>query len=303
MDAFEIADDLIVDPNLITAGERLIRFADAAMQEKNRKAPLNFLQSGMFSYFNHILDVFVKPKERRSYDFASGYSASGIYLATLLSSVWTSPVKTLNGIREIGGMLSGLYCEPVGEAISEEEIEAILNYLDSEYDAKKAILAEHDAIFLFPCSHREYNSECLALQNPETGKLRVKLLMYHMNGNGVEEGVDPRYVFCHELGHALHAKYINSAVVEVPDELFYALEVFYPSIRDLDKKTQNDILADVFAMGMMHGSPFADADPFRQIPSESKAVFRDIFRLVCMKTLRSERIKIGGSGHLRTCPE
>ena len=289
MDAYWLADDVFSDPDLLTAGDRLIAFSEAAMLEKNRQRPLNYLYKNACTYS----DIIARSRSFSSmplggrFGLFDGELACRLLLSQLLLSVRSTPVKTLKAISALGAELKKTYREPSGEALDMREVSDILEYLDITFSIRDAVLADaYAALLLLPYGHSENNGRCLVLHDRPTGRVAVKVLLFD---NGWVKS-DPRYVLCHELGHALHTMYDGNAEVAVPEEILCYLEIFAPSIRTLERGIQNEILADLLAVGLMYGSPFADADPFVDVPGEGKEFLYRLVRLMCQKTIEGERI-------------
>lgn len=291
VDAFLLADDIFENPDLLTVGDRLLAFFDSAKPKESWEKSLEYLYENVHRCIRPIncsgrsSNGAAEDPLEEEYGLLDGKRASEVLLAQQLLSIRSTPAMTLMAIEQLGNDLKKAYSEPFGNMLNRHEAMAVLEYLDSAFSIRDAIFTGGHAVLLLPYGHHQHNGECMVLHDPPTSKVAVKVLLY-----SCREGNDPRYVLCHELGHALHTMYCGKPKVQVPDEILYYLELYSPMIRTLDRELQNEILADLLAVGMMYGSPFSDADPFDSIDDEGKKFLHRLVRLICWKTAKGERI-------------
>ena len=89
---------------------------------------------------------------------------------------------------------------------------------------------------------------------------------------------NPVSVLFHELGHALHARFLGSSIDQkVPVNILEFLgSICFPTIMSLSISEQNELFADVIMMGLMYKSPFDMYDPYIAIHQSDKECFHNL---------------------------
>jgi len=160
--------------------------------------------------------------------------------------------------------------EPQGPIISNDSINKIMNYLNTECDFCSAVLKNKLFFILrFPYSNKKWNACCYTTCN-KTNLISHHLFLYHVN---LDELSSSEYVFLHELGHFLQIAVTADATV-VPKSFLEIAEPFFPGIRNDFPEQAPEIFADCFAMGIMVNSPFEAHDPYTGIRKEDKKLFK-----------------------------
>jgi hypothetical protein len=142
--------------------------------------------------------------------------------------------------------------EPIHEAITHEEINAVLNGAQKSYRLVDILAPKQPLkILLFNNSHVEHDSECGVPADPER---EAVIFLYHPR-----ETVHGRvFIFAHELGHALHLSLTKSAEV-LPadfDRFNENLGITFDSVSQ-----KQEAFADVTAMAVLSGGGLAEHLP------------------------------------------
>jgi hypothetical protein len=265
-------NDAIYCRDLLQCGSKLINFAEAAITEKNRATLVKLFYERLreATVVDYIFDDFFDEQKCR-FAIYEGENAVGKYLVLSMPQQST-PVKTLNAIRNFGECLIQYFRGPIGNAISKDRIDGIMQYLDKQYEFTNKVFSDQKAIFsILDYSHTEFNSECMAAFSES--KVMQHIFLYHMKTNNGDTPL-PETVFFHELGHVIHAKYFGS-VDSVPENILSFLkQLCMPNIDMCSPKEQIEVFADIISIGLMYNSPFDEYDSFSYMHEDDKKAFK-----------------------------
>ena len=272
MNIYEKMNSAIQCNDLLICGQRMIEFVDAALPKNNRATLVKHFYQRLreWALVKYAFDnIFNNSNDR--YYICDGVDSVAMYVALAMPSE-SSPVKSLNTIKEFGQQIITQYTEPIGEGISKEMLLSILKYLDQQYSFSAKVFNKQKAVFiLFPYSHVLYNSECLIINN--NTDIIQHIFLYHMKERG-NHAPNPEAVLFHELGHALHARCFGN-ITSVPiDVLNFLEQLCFPTIKQLGQAEQCEIFADVLSIGLMYQTPFEKYNLFKQIHPDDKAAFK-----------------------------
>ena len=262
--------------DIFAYADDLIEFSEAVRKENKRNQILKHFYEQIYrmGFLEFRFSEFLS-KSDNLYFVCDGKQAIDTYISIILPPQ-TSPIKTIDTLHELGMRLKNTFIPARGQHISKEEIHQCLQYLDKEYDFIQKVFAGRKPIFMIlEASHLAFNSQCIIEQCSEKGQLDFYFVLCSMNNN--DPKVNHIYVFFHELGHALHytieMKWGNKSTKNLVDFLG---ELYFPDIIHLTQQQQAEFIADVFAIGFMYESPFAEYDIFDFIEDEDKEVFSQL---------------------------
>lgn len=281
MDIYEKINATVYCSDLIDFGHKLIDFVDSALLEKNRASIVKNFYSKLteWAMMKYVFDGVHNKDKDNNYFICNGDDATKMLIAMLMPPQ-TSPVKTLNSIKEFGNSIIKDYKKPIGKAVSEKNVRTILNYLDDRYAFSRKVFSNKKAIIaLLDYSNSTYNSHCFITGNGKD--ISQHLFLYHMKENS-KEMQSPESVFFHELGHALHARY-HESLDNVPQKILeYLKQLCFPTIDSVTCEQQCEIFADILSIGMMYDSPFSKYDPFFSMHDSDKKIFNEIVEKMIM---------------------
>lgn len=165
---------------------------------------------------------------------------------------YTSLVKYLKEMSRFAASLLEDFSEADGELISKERIAGILDYLNEKYDFCNLVFGRGAVVSIVNAQYRDLDGLC-TIDYDIHGRVQQYITQFPLIGK--EDGNTVEYTFFHELGHALHAKMTNG-MKDNPAPLVRFIKRFFPAFEAQCLDGQAEIIADVFAMGLMFGSPF-----------------------------------------------
>ena len=272
MDIYEKMNSAIQCNDLLACGERLMVFADSALLEKNRATLVKRFYQRLreWALLDYAFDNILK-ESNEYYYICDEENATKMYIALAIPGE-SSPVKSLNAIRQFGREITTQYTKPKGARISKEILESILQYLYQHYSFAAKVFNNQKPIFLLlPYSHLQYNSQCLIIDDGT--KIVQHIFLYNMREKG-NDIINPEAVLFHELGHALQARCFGNITAVPPDILDLLEQLCFPTIKHLNQAAQCEVLADVLSIGLMYQTPFEKYDRFQQIHQDDKAAFK-----------------------------
>lgn len=184
------------------------------------------------------------------------HNNSGVrFFVALRSPDYTSPVRYLKEMRQFAESLLEDFSESDTPLLAKEQVEEIFAYLDERYHFSKFVFDNQCIISIVGAVFRNMDGLCTTSHDAR-GRLWQFISLFPLL-NEDKDGNTLEYVLFHELGHALHAK-LSGDVCIVPDWLCQGIEPMFPTFRHMEPADRAEIVADVFAMGLMTGSPFED---------------------------------------------
>ena len=269
---YDIINSFIQCSDLQYFGQQLINFANAVYKEKNRATIIKHFYEQLNPWAFHKFtsnDFF--DEEKCKYYICEENNAVRLYVGLTIPAESTT-VKTINEIKTYGEYLLTSFKKPVGECISEESLEDILQYLDKKYDFFTKVFSNKKIAFIrVPNTNVEFNSVCLTAGNKDD--LINHFFLYHMKE---KDSISPEKVLFHELGHAIHAQRFGD-LSKVPDNIIdYLQALCFPTLKQLDTAKQSEIFADVLSLGLMYQSPYDSDDLYKEINSVHKKEFKTL---------------------------
>ena len=260
--------------NLTEFGDKLIDFAESVLQEKHPEKFLSLFYRLLTE--NNLVDFMFHGFTSKNFEpiyICEGKSAVGKLINFTIPDMG-KPIETLHKLIVFGQHIKNIYTQPAGKLITKEKVNEIINYLDRNYNFSNKVFKDKKAVIgIIPYSHKEVSSHCLA-QFTER-EIGLHIFIYHTIADS-EFDVQPEYVFFHELGHTLYVRYTGG--LDIQEEMKKIFKHYFPKGLEIySSEQQSDVIADILAMGMMHGSPYENLDPFEPIHQEDKQVFKQIF--------------------------
>ena len=276
--ANEIMNSLIQCSDLLECGQKLIDFANAAYDLKNKTTILNHFYEQLYQWaFCHYM---FRNKDIGDYIICNENNVINMFLAIRMPKK-KSNVKTIMEIKSFGEFILSNYKKPVGECISETSLKNILKYLETEYLYCTKIFSNEEAIFMrIHNTHKICNSECTIAK--KDNKIINYFFLYHMKR---KKSISPEAVLFHELGHAIQTKAYGDISI-IPDNIIDILhDLGFPKIKELDIETKSEILADVFGVGLMFDTPFSRYDIYKEIEPKVKELYKK-FTLLMLDSIK-----------------
>ena len=258
--------------SLVEQAVLINNFVKKAKESKQRKSLVENIYTEL-----SMRSVLFYTFSQDSFFIADPETSVNIY-TNLMGPKYESPVKTLNKLNAYAEEMLKTFSEPHGAVIAKNDLEKIMDFLDTTYDFSEKVFSDETATFsIVNNSHVDHNSECLIYQDKQ-GNNRYHFFLYAMKSVDTKEA-NPIAVLFHELGHALHARYTGSTNVLPPNIAEFLNNTFFPGFKDFSPDEAAEVLADVFSMGLMYGSPFEEFDLFWQIEKGSKQAFNTLVKI------------------------
>ena len=254
----EIMYSIIRNTDLINCGQQLINFADIVYKEKNRTTLVKHFYESLHQWAS--FDIFgdlLNNNDKKNYFICNDTNAVRIFLLLRLPRE-TSTVKTIKEIKAFGEYILANYTKPIGNCISEDSLESILQFLEREYGFLSKVFSKNKTFFIrMHNSHKEYNGECLTTIKDDN--IINHIFLYHMKNNDI---INPEPVLFHELGHTLHTRCFGNVDI-IPDYVIDILQdICFPSIKELSIDIQQELFADALSIGLMYKTPYEKYDFF-----------------------------------------
>lgn len=165
---------------------------------------------------------------------------------------FSSPARYLKSMRTYAESLRYEFRTEAGELISEAQVRAVMDYLDTAFDFSDLVYGRKATFAILSISNDEYAAMHTLLKNTN-GELRFHISLFNTLNN--EQENSPEFVLFHELGVGLYASIVNrSNTAFVAKEVVQQLKPMFPSIERLHPAAQIAVIADVIAVGLMRGS-------------------------------------------------
>ena len=220
-----------------------------------------YQQIGLRFSFTNIDNTFSEKKPR--YRVISGGAAASAYAVTVLPP-YISPVKSLKALQTAGSLLESWLQPGSGVFITAEQVNTILDFVESEFGLFSKVLAGYDPVFaLVDCCHSEFNSEIVLLHNA-SGRGILRHFVFNIKPDAIEE-VTPEYVFFHELGHAMQIEHDETLEAFPESAVETLLANGFPGFRSIPLYNQQEIFADMMSVGLMFHSPYQELNPFTRL--------------------------------------
>jgi hypothetical protein len=239
-EAYQYITKIFQSDSILKVQEASIDFLNFTDTHKKHRRLLCRLLTDYMARYNmcHFSDFFSSAQSRKKFVIIAPDQAPAIFVTTCVPYTTKSRL-VMKGLHAFI-QRCGEFEAPIEAAISEAEINAVLNAAQKTYRFLEiAAPLRPLKILRFNNSHAFHNCEC-GLSGSE-----AIILVYHPR---TVEKCGRVFIFAHELGHALHLALTNSSSV-LPDG-FAAfneqLGITWDSISD-----QQEAFADVFALALL----------------------------------------------------
>lgn len=152
--------------------------------------------------------------------------------------------------------------------ITEEKVTEIMKYLNEKYDFLEVIYKGNSPVIsIMGVELKKFNSLCQVYKTLE-GERRYEYFLFN-----IKENLSPVAVFFHELGHTIHSEFTNGTFEVSKDSIDIAMGSGF-TIDRLPHVQQKEVIADLFAMGLMYGTPYEKEDHFTMVLDNSKELLK-----------------------------
>lgn len=181
-----------------------------------------------------------------------------------------TPNETLDLLEAYANKAVDSFTAPANKAITCTRVTEIIDYLNEKYQfAQKVFGGSIAHIFIVNASEKTKDG-AFATQNTLLGTVPI----FFLYANRKEcSSIAPECVFFHELGHAIHLHITGSLDVMPVPIMEFLDKTWFAGIAAAPLVDQQEVLADVFAAGLMHNSPFADCSRYNFMEEQAKEVF------------------------------
>lgn len=254
----------------------MIDFVNLVRTKKNKTPFLNdfykrSLEMGFMDYVWKLWGVTSEEKKEKFLIY-SDFEAIDKYFYFSLKRIKEKPSKTLENIEKFAThVLKDFDVKKDNNVITIEKIKEIMNFLDNKYNFTEKVYKDFVPTFsILKFENPFYNSFT------DVSLDTKNKLYYHYIIFNVKDNINPIYVFLHEIGHTIHYAITKNGNF-IPEKVLKELEkTGFKGIETIDNYAKYEALADIFAMGIMYNSPYADCDPFVEISEKDKIIFNKI---------------------------
>ena len=278
---YEIIPEIWCCDDLIDCAQLLLEFVKAASKETNKALVLRrFYEDLSINAATPVMGNFIFGKENKKWYVIDGSAAVTSYLHMTIPQK-ASPVQTLKDIENYAyGLLKNFSNSP-REPIGRNTVEDILRYLDEKYNFSDLVFRVGAAkLIILNVENKDADSAFLVM-----GNSMITLPVFLLCANHEDCKQNQVEVFFHELGHAIHYA-ITGKLDILPSAVMNILaDTCFPNIESLPVADCQEILADVFGIGLMYNTPYIEYDTAHYMLSEDKVL------LACLVSRLLEALK------------
>ncbi len=270
MDVYDKIQEIVLGNDIISCAHDLQEFVQQARKETNRRKLVEMLYERITEPVVSSL-MCSRSVANKKYCVFNGPFAVCSFLLITLPSI-TTPLLTLQQIEEYAQELLDTYSAPETPVITPDSVTEIMDYLDKEYDfSNKVFLGNMGHFIILNATHKDVGGTFSVYEGYIGGRRTPVFFLYANKEGGTD--TTPECILFHELGHALHY-YITGDTNIIPSELIATISALcLPRLPDVPPYMQREIIADVFAVGLMRNTPFERFDRFTFFEEHEKDVF------------------------------
>ena len=195
----------------------------------------------------------------RKYNIVKNKEAFQYFLANYLFGIETTQDFDLI-IGFIKEVMSNFKTKNKTARITEEEVELCFKLIMNKFPEFESILNKIEInILLFNASHKLYNSQCT--HSVEYNRFQVESFYLKDDNEYNNEGVNPIYVFLHEIGHIVC--WLSTRKNNVFPERFIKEATMYSGLTS-DNNDAYEVYADSFSIAVLHDSKHSQYNPFQK---------------------------------------
>ena len=268
MKLYGMVTTVLSSDNILSCANALLDFVQQVRKEEDPKTLVDYLYEAL--RVNLAFGPCGAFGNNMRYCVLDGVDAINAYLFSTMPRNTRSVASTLSAIEEYAHNLLSDFSAPVGPVIASDSVTSIVEYLNKEYDFCRKVFGDQTGRFIILNSTHKEMDASFAVQPNMRGQIPLFFLYAHR-----EECKDlsPESVLFHELGHAIHLLLTGDFDV-IPSQLICDLEALcFPGIASAPVSDQRELLAEVFSVGLMRGSPFQQFDGFDYMEEIVKDVF------------------------------
>lgn len=266
---YDIIPEIWCCDDLIDCAQLLLEFVKAASKETNKALVLRrFYEDLSINAATPVMENFIFGKENKKWHVIDGSAAVTSYLHMTIPQK-TSPVKTLKDIENYAYDLLENFSNSPREPIGRSIVEDILRYLDEKYNFSDLVFRVGAAkLIILNVENKDADSAFLVM-----GNSMITLPVFLLCANHEDCKQNQVEVFFHELGHAIHYAITGKLDIFPSAVLKILADTCFPNIESLPVEDRQEVLADVFGIGLMYNTPYIEYDTAHYMLSEDKVFF------------------------------
>lgn len=274
MNPYEIIAKIWLCDNLVDCAQLLLEFVKAASKETNKALVLRrFYEDLSINAVLPVMGNFFCGEETQKWYVVDGSTAVTSYLHMTIPQK-TSPVKTLKDIENYAYDLLENFSNSPREPIGRDTAEDILRYLDEKHNFSDLVFnAGTTKLIILNAENKDADSVFMVMGNSV-----ITLPIFLLCANHEDCKQNQVEVFFHELGHAIHYAITGKLDIFPSAVLKILADTCFPNIESLPVEDRQEVLADVFGIGLMYNTPYTEYDTAHYMASEDKVLFACLVR-------------------------